>query len=447
MSKKKLSKLQRNAFLRSMTVSVAGARTGSAMLADGALNQLIPGRNKNRFLKKQADNFAAELGRLKGTYVKVGQMMALLGEHLLPPEMTEALHSLESQTSPLDWAEIEPVIKRNLGENYALLSIEKEPIAAASLAQIHRAVINATGENICLKVLYPGVKDTIDADFNAVVRMLKLSRMLKSSKDMTSWFESIRSRLYREVDYDHEIVMTQKMAALVENDTRYHVPKVYLPFCAPELIALEYVEGVKVTDENVSNLSLERRNQLAKSMLDLFFYEVYQWNLIQTDSNFGNYLVSIDEKKDRLVLLDFGSVTEPENGFTDALGNTIHAAQADDIIGVIAGLTDLGCLEDDSAEAAKHSFAEFCLGLLEPLKDAEKLPEEYLNARREYRWGYSELVRRIGKRAAKSTANRDFTLPSEEFAFIATKLTGVFTFISVLDAEFNGAELLLAHKH
>ena len=121
----------------------------------------------------------------------------------------------------------------------------KKPISAASLAQIHRAVINATGENICLKVLYPGVKDTIDADFNAVVRMLKLSRMLKSSKDLTSWFESIRSRLYREVDYDHEIVMTQKMAALVENDTRYYVPKVYLPFCAPELIALEYVEGLK----------------------------------------------------------------------------------------------------------------------------------------------------------------------------------------------------------
>ena len=174
-----------------------------------------------------------------------------------------------------------------------------------------------------------------------------------------------------------------------------------------------------MTDEDVSNLSLESRNQLAKNMLDLFFCEVYQWNVIQTDSNFGNYLVSIDEQKDRLVLLDFGSVIEPENSFTDALGNTIHAAQADDIAGVIAGLTALGCLEDDSAEAAKHSFAEFCLGLLEPLKDAEKLPEEYLNTRGEYRWGYSELVKRIGKQAAKSTANRDFTLPSEEFAFIA----------------------------
>lgn len=447
MSKKKLSKLQRNAFLRSLTVSVAGARTGSAMMADGALNKLIPNRNKNSFLKKQAEHFAAELGRLKGTYVKVGQMMALLGEHLLPPEMTEALHSLESQTSPLDWEEIAPVLKRSLGESYDLLTIEKQPLAAASLAQVHRAVIDATGEEICLKVLYPGVKETIDADFNAVVRMLKLSRMLKPSRALSAWFESMRSRLHREVDYDHEVAMTQKMATLAENDSRYYVPKIYTRFCGPELIAMEYVEGVKVTDSSVSSLSLKRRNQLAKSMLDLFFHEVYQWNLMQTDSNFGNYLVSTNAEQDQLVLLDFGSAIEPSNSFTKALGNTIHAAQADDINAVIDGLIGLGCIDPTSTQTAKHSFAEFCLYLLEPLKDIDKLPAQYLNANGEYRWGHSELVKRIGKHAAKSMANRDFTLPSEEFAFIATKLTGVFTFIAVLDAEFNGAPLLLEHKH
>ena len=128
------------------------------------------------FARKEARRFVRELGKLKGTYVKIGQMMALLGEHFLPPALTEALRDLASDTEPLPWRSIRPALQAALGERMAELDIEPQAIAAASLAQVHRATVKASGEQICLKVQYPGLAEVIDADFDNVVRMLVLAR-------------------------------------------------------------------------------------------------------------------------------------------------------------------------------------------------------------------------------------------------------------------------------
>ncbi len=90
-------------------------------------------------------------------------------------------------------------------------------------------------------------------------------------------------------------------------------------------------------------------------------------------------------------------------------------------------------------------FADFCLTLLEPLRAPEQLPKEHLNRRGEYRWAHSRLMQRAGKMAATTTTSRHFTTPSRDFALIARKLSGVFTFITVLGAEFNGHEIAMAH--
>src|SRR3990167_7881645 len=110
-AKKPDGALQRNALGRSLSVSVAGARASSALALDAALGRVFPlWKKHSTVMENEARRFVAELGRLKGTYVKVGQMWALFGEHFLPPELTEALHELEASTAPLDWRAIEPVL-------------------------------------------------------------------------------------------------------------------------------------------------------------------------------------------------------------------------------------------------------------------------------------------------------------------------------------------------
>jgi predicted unusual protein kinase regulating ubiquinone biosynthesis (AarF/ABC1/UbiB family) len=446
MSRKPAAAIKRNALTRGIFMSVASARAGSAMALDAALGRVIPAWKKHSTVTdSEARRFVGELGRLKGTYVKIGQMLALLGEHFLPAELTQALHELDAQTHPLDWREIEPVLTNSLGALYPLLDIDRTALAAASLAQVHRARIRATGEEIVLKVLYPGVRDTIDADFNAVVRLLKLTRWLKAGRELDDWLDDLRQQLHLEVDYQREARMTERMAELIANDARYCVPRVYPQYSSRTVLALQYLPGDIVTSAAVGRLPQARRNRLGLAMLDLFLHEVYVWNVMQTDPNFGNYRVRIGDKTDQLILLDFGALAECERPFLDALGHTVAAGQQGNRAEIVRGLTTLGCLTAHSSEAAQAMFCDFCIHLLEPLRDAPELPGEMLNARGEYRWGASDLMKRAGKQAAASTLSRHFSTPSREFAFVARKLTGVFTFIAVLQAEFNGAALLRQH--
>ncbi len=442
---------------RSLSVSVAGLRAGGALAVDSAVSRIM-GRSEedpqSDFARREAERFAAELGRLKGTYVKIGQMLALFGEHFLPPVLVDALRELSDQTEPLHWDALESFVRDSLGERFDELEIDPEAIAAASLAQVHLARLRATGEWICIKVQYPGLADVIDSDFDAVVRMLLLARWVKAGRDLDDWLGSMRVHLHNEIDYQREARLTRQMAELVSgvevDGVSYHVPQLHDDYCTDSVLALEYIEGFSVADPDVARLSQQRRNALARGMLELFFYELYDWGFLQTDPNFGNYLLRLDDRRkreahDELALLDFGSVLDCSEEFLYHLRHTIAAGQQQDIPRLVDGLIGLGCLQPDASEEGRQMFADFCLHLLEPLRPPDQLPAEYLNERGEYCWARSRLMRRAGKQAAASTTSRHFTPPSRDFALIARKLTGVFNFISVLEAEFNACDMIEEH--
>ena len=448
MSKKRRG-LKHKAIPRSLSVSLAGLRAGGALAVDSAMQKVMgrkPADGESDFAQREAARFVTELGRLKGTYVKIGQMMALFGEHFLPPVLSEALHELGDQTEPLHWDALESAVRVSLGDRFDELDIEPEAIAAASLAQVHLARIRRTGERICLKIQYPGLAEVIDSDFDAVVRMLLLARWVKAGRDLDGWLGSMREHLHNEIDYAREARLTDSMVELAHGveirGVRFSVPRTHPRYCSDMVLALDYMEGCSVTDERVSGLSQERRNALAESMLELFFLELYEWGCLQTDPNFGNYLLKLDDRRkrigdDALVLLDFGSVLDCDEEFLFHLRHIIDAGMMQDVDRLVEHLIGLDCLPPDPSDEARQLFADFCQHLLEPLRHPAELPPEYLNEQGEYCWGESRLMRRAGKRAVASAASRHFRTPSRDFALIARKLTGVFTFIDVLRAEFN----------
>ncbi len=451
---KKRSGLNASPLPRGLSVSLAGLRAGGALAVDSAMQRVMGREDDSAFARREARRFAQELGRLKGTYVKIGQMLGLFGEQFLPSVLVEALRELSDQAEPLHWDALETFARDSLGKRYAELEIDPEAVAAASLAQVHLAKMKSSGEWICIKIQYPGLAQVIDSDFDAVVRMLLLARWVKAGRELDDWLESMREHLHNEIDYVREARVTERMGKLVRGlssgGVHYHVPELHPRFCTDAVLAMEFVEGYNVADPDIARLSLERRNALAYAMLDLFFREVYEWGLLQTDPNFGNYLVNpadrrLKEAEDELVLLDFGSVLECDEDFLYHLRLTIEAGQAADRDGLVAGLQGLGCLASDASEEAENLFADFCLHLLEPLRATADLPQEHLNEAGEYCWGRSRLMQRAGKLAAASAATRHFTTPSRDFALIARKLTGVFNFIAVLEAEFNAHDMVQEH--
>ncbi|MEM9255598.1 MAG: AarF/ABC1/UbiB kinase family protein [Pseudomonadota bacterium] len=435
---------------RSLAVSLAGVRAGGALAVDSAMQRVL-GKNGDHtdsaFARREAQRFAEELGRLKGTYVKIGQLLALFGEQFLPAVLVEALRDLADRTEALPWQDVEEGVRHSLGKRYAELDIDPNAIAAASLSQVHLARIRASDEWICLKVQYPGLAELIDSDFDAVVRMLTLARWVQGGRDLDDWLASLRVHLHHEIDYFREARLLRstadKLGKLPDGMVSLQVPQLFDRYCTETVLAMEFVDGYSVADPAVLALPLPRRNALAEAMLELFFFEVYHWGALQTDPNFGNYLLCLDDRRrnsgrDRIVLLDFGSVMECDGKFLADLRLTIDAGLREDESDLIKGLTGLGCLQPSTSEEGKQLFARFCIQLLEPLRPPERLPAEYLNSQGRYCWGQSQLMQRAGRLGATFAATRHFSRPSRDFALLARKLSGLFNFIALLDAEFNG---------
>ena len=448
-----MKKITKGGLRRRFAIGAAGARGGLGLLSSKVSAALLPKDQQqahhDESLRREATRFVKRLGELKGAYVKIGQMLALYGEHLLPNAVTEALHTLEAQTAPLEWAAIEPHIKANLGEKSALIEIESTSFAAASLSQVHMAHVKGIKKNLCVKVQYPEIANAIEDDFRNVLQMLTLARWVKSGRQLDHLTRELKTQLLREVDYRGELETANLVRTKLKNDQRYYVPKYYPKFCTQSLLTMEFIDGVDVMNPKVQALSQARRNALAIAMLELFFKEAFEWSVMQTDPNFGNYRILIDQEgqNDKIGLLDFGAVHNLADKFTTALKKTILAAHSGDTEAIVAGAIDLGCLRSSDTLVVKESFADFCCFILEPFSsDLSKLPAFTLTKQGLYDWRASRLLKRAGKLGSEGMLVKGFVIPPAEFMLMVRKLTGVFTFVSALGAELDSSFLLERYK-
>ena len=446
-----LKRIRTGSFERRLSLTRTGLLAGTRYMAQSASSLLLPrarrAEHRRAALGAQARYLVEELGKLKGSVVKIGQMMALYGEHFLPDEVTVALHVLEDRTVALEWPVIRRVLERELGrQRLPELDIDPVPIGAASLGQVHLARRLADDRALCLKVQYPGVADSIDADIDAVVQMLEIARMIAPTEEFRSWLEEVREMLHREVDYTLEAAKTQLFHDRLRRDPRFVVPEVVPEYSTAHVLATSFEQGYAVTSADVEALPLARRNALARAFLELFLREIFEWKELQTDPNFGNYRVrpaTTARGRDRLVLLDFGAVQQYPDSFLDPLKQMIRGAYHGDIEEVRQGALALKFIRAEFPAHVQQSFAEVCAGVIEPLVCRPgNVPAAALNAEGQYRWRDSDLPSRIASRAAKAAFSTYFRVPPREFVFLNRKLIGVYTFIAVLGAEFNGANIL-----
>jgi len=449
-----VSRIKTGSFERRLSLTRAGLFAGTRMASHMATNWFSSKETREKrhkaMLSNQARFLVDELGQLKGSVVKIGQVMALYGEHFLPEEVTEALHTLEDQTTSLEWPAIERVLIAELGATkLAELEVNPEPIGAASLGQVHRARRRSDGLELVLKVQYPGVSDAVDSDLNAVAQLLKIARLVNFGPEFNDWLEEVREMMHREVDYQLEARTTEKFRTMLADDPRFVVPRVLSEYSTAHVIASTYESGHPVNSPAVASLPVQRRTALGEAALELFFRELFVWGEIQTDPNFGNYRIRIagedgdDSEYDRIVLLDFGAVQAYDDNFLVPVRQMIRASYEHDLASVIEGGIDLRFMSRDWPEEVLEKFGAICMSVLEPLaSDQSEWPDYAVNREGQYRWKQSDLPSRVARQAARSAISRYFRVPPKEFVFLNRKLIGVYTFIAVLHSEFNG-ELLL----
>lgn len=451
--KQSIDNLKTSGFERRLSIAKTSLNIGRRWAGNSVtglfLDKDTKARRNQEFMETQAKYLAAELGKLKGSVVKIGQMLALYGEHILPPEITRALQTLNDDTATLRWERIEQNLRRILGDKLEELDIDPNPIGTASLAQVHRATIRATGEQIVLKVQYPGVADAIDSDLALFKRLLKVSNIVPQTRALDAWFEEIRDLLHHEVDYEAEAATTERFYERLKNDPRYVVPKINRYYSSPRLLCMTFESGVSVTSQALEALPHERRNQIGQAAIEIMMQEIFIWGEMQTDPNFGNYLVRIakdddSDQIDKLVLLDFGAIRTFDSALLTIARNLLTAGYYHDHQAMMAAMTGYDFFDTMSPKVKSDVAALFLLAT-EPFSDPninKDISADCLDDEQRYVWANSQLHSRISAAATKAMQSFEFNLPPKEFMFISRKFIGAYTFLTVIDAHTDSAKLV-----
>lgn len=375
----------------------------------------------------QVELLVGELGRLKGSAVKVGQTLSMYGEHLLPPEVNQLLKKLQQDSPRLEWAAISKVLEKELGkEKLSRLEIDETPIAAASIGQVHRARVKATGRDLALKVQYPGVDQAIETDLKLLKFILTMTNMVPKGPRFDQIFAEIKDMFYQEVDYHAERRFHERFHQWLKDDPRYLVPEVAPEFSTRRVLASDFMEGDRIDSARVQALSQDDRNRLGRNFFELYCRELLDFRFVQTDPHFGNYLISPDQ---RLILLDFGAVREVPSDFLKAYVLIVEGGLKQDTRLIEQGSRRLGLLQPEDSLELIQDYIDLCLLLREPIHGV-------------YDWGSSDLPKRVAAKASKIALTHKLRAPPRELVFLDRKLGGVFVFLSGLKSKIETRDLV-----
>ncbi len=450
-NKQSIDSLKTSGFERRMSIAKTSLNIGRRWAGNSVSGMFLDKKARTArnqvFMEAQANYVAQELGKLKGSVVKIGQMLALYGEHVLPPEITRALQTLNDDTATLAWPKIEQTLRRTLGDKLNELKVDQTPIGTASLAQVHRATIIATGEQIVLKVQYPGVADAIDSDLALFKSLLKVSNAVPQTRALDTWFEEIRDLLHVEVDYTIEAATTERFYQRLQDDSRYAVPKINRNYSSKRLLCMSFEAGVSVTSPALQTLSEERRNSIGQAAIEIMMQEIFVWGEMQTDPNFGNYLVRIaddEHSQDKLVLLDFGAIRQFDYHLLTIAQGLLRAGYHHNHEAMELAMTGYDFFDSMSEKVSSDIAALFLLAT-EPFSNPETnpdIPADCLDSEQNYIWANSKLHSRISINAQRAMQSFEFNLPPKEFMFISRKFIGAYTFLTVIDAHTDSTKLV-----
>ena len=326
------------------------------------VEEVIPGGERLRGFRKPPEEKRSVYERIRlaieelgPTYVKFGQIMSTRRE-LLPPELIVELQMLQDRVAPVPFKDIRPVIMKycpNLEDCFDI--IEEEPVAAASLSQVHRAVTK-DGRVVALKVQRPGIVDLIETDLlilqSLVTRVDSIFPDLRVY-NLRGMVDEFSTQIRRELDFTQDGMNAERLARNLHNVPCVKIPRVYWQISGPCLLAMDYVEGVRIDDvEAIRALGLFPE-AVAEIGFSAYVQQIFVDGFFHGDPHPGNLLVT---DQGEIAFLDYGivGVLRPERRrvFVDLL----LAMTRTDVVGVIAALgklevhispADLDAVKDD----------------------------------------------------------------------------------------------------
>jgi predicted unusual protein kinase regulating ubiquinone biosynthesis (AarF/ABC1/UbiB family) len=395
----------------------------------GAARQLTSGKRPDLaaavLTPGNADLLARRLAALRGPAMKVGQMLSLQGEDIVPEEFRNALAMLRSQGYSMPDTQLRRVLGREYGKGWRdrFADFDFEPVAAASIGQLHRARKHG-GRELALKIQYPGVARSVDSDVENLASLLRRLDFLPMKLDVPALAAEAKRQLKLETDYEAEARHLERYRKLVADMPDVIVPRVDRSLTTRHVLAMDWIEGESLESLASEAVPQPRRNAVARILQELMFRELFEFRFMQTDPNIANYLYL--PATQQLALLDLGSVGEYPAAFVEGYRRVCRGVLADDPPAIRDAAFEIGYAHPDDSPPMVRNAVEMIRLVCEPLA-----------YRGTYDFAASGLVARARDLGLAAAFGHGLRSPPPETMFLHRKLVGTFMVCAKLRAHVN----------
>ena len=319
----------------------------------------IANRTRTSRLKHIARSFQKLALDLSGLLIKLGQFMSTRLD-ILPPEITKELEGLQDEVPAVPFDLIRGLAERELGLplDQVYSWVDPEPLAAASLGQVHRAILAAqdaedTGLlNVVLKIQRPGIDEIVEVDLSALRRVagwLSRIRLVNRRADMPALMDEFANTCLEEIDYLNEAANAERFAENFADNPRVRVPVVVWERTTRRVLTQEDVTNIKITDLGALREAGIDPADVANEFAAVMFDQVFIHGFFHADPHPGNVFIQPQAEDEngltwRMTFIDFGMMGEVPSSLGRALRTTVIAAASRDGAGMVDGMREIGVL-------------------------------------------------------------------------------------------------------
>ena len=275
----------------------------------GGLRQLASGQRPDLpnllLTPSNALRLTSGLSHLRGAALKLGQMLSMDTGLVLSPQISQIFASLRDDAKPMPPKQLQAVLNAQWGPGWLkqFRRFDVRPFAAASIGQVHRAQ-TLDGQDLAIKVQYPGVRDSIDSDVDNIATLMRLPGLVPSGMDLQPLLAEAKRQLHAEADYQAEANHLAQFGSLLAGSDMFLVPDLHPALCTSQVLAMRYVDSAPL--DSLTHAPQALRDKVAAALIDLVLREIFVFGAMQTDPNWANYRYC--PPSGRIVLLDFGAV-------------------------------------------------------------------------------------------------------------------------------------------
>jgi predicted unusual protein kinase regulating ubiquinone biosynthesis (AarF/ABC1/UbiB family) len=303
-----------------------------------------------RLHRRNARRLYRGIVRLRGVYIKLGQVLSVMGT-FLPRAFIEELESLQDAVPPHPYDEVERTFARSLGRtpHELFVEFEHEPLAAASLGQVHRAR-TVDGQEVAVKVLYPNVAAIIKVDLRVLRLAMRVYRRFVPVSGVERVVDQIRDLLTRETNYVHEARCIERMAANFVGEPDILFPRVRWDLTTDCVLTMSFMEGIRIGRVEELRAAGIDPEVVARRLVQAFYKQLFVDRFFHADPHPGNFLVQPGSPP-RIVILDFGAASSVADHLLDGALDVLRGlfTKNDDV--VVAGIDRMGFISRDGNRA------------------------------------------------------------------------------------------------